>query len=46
MKDKERVIEEMMIEKRNLEKIKRDQEKQIEVLRDDRGYLTRVIKLC
>lgn len=42
LKEKERVIEEMTIEKRNLEKIKRDQEKQVEVLRNDRDYITRV----
>lgn len=42
MREKERVIEEMTVEKRNLEKIKRDQEKQIEVLKNERDYITRV----
>ena len=42
MRDKERVIDEMIVEKRNLEKIKRDQEKQIDVFRNERDYITKV----
>lgn len=42
LKEKDRVVEEMTVEKRNLEKIKRDQEKQIEALQNDREINTRV----
>ncbi len=40
--EKDRVITELTSEKKNMEKIKRDQEKQIGVLQNDRDYNTRV----
>ena len=42
LRDKERVIDEMTVEKRNMDKIKRDQEKQIDTLRNERDYITKV----
>ena len=47
LREKERVIDEMTVEKRNLEKIKRDQEKQMDILKNERDYITRVtLDLC
>ena len=40
--EKDRVINELTTEKKNIEKIKRDQERQIGVLQNDRDYNTRV----
>lgn len=42
LREKDRVIEEMTVEKRNLEKIKRDQEKQLDIIKNERDYMTKV----
>ena len=44
LKDKERIINESALEKRNLEKIKRDQEKQLQVYAMDNDHTSRVLK--
>ena len=43
LRDKERVIEELIVEKRNLEKLKRDQEKQMFMLKNERDFTAHVI---
>ena len=42
LKEKERIIEQLQIDKKDLEKVKRDQEKSLEILQDERKFIAQV----
>ena len=43
LKEKERLIEQLQMDKRDLEKVKRDQEKSLEIFQDERKFIAQVI---
>ena len=42
LKEKERIIDQLQIDKKDLEKVKRDQEKSLEILQDERKFIAQV----
>ena len=42
LKERERIIEKLQLDKKDLEKIKRDQEKSLEALQDERKFIAQV----
>ena len=42
LKEKERLIEQLQMDKKDLEKVKRDQEKSLEIFQDERKFIAQV----
>ena len=44
LKERERIIDQLQMDKKDLEKIKRDQEKSLETLQDERKFIAQVFQ--